>query len=122
MTNMTYIELLEKMKSATCWDWHRQSETIYIFTDNIPDNRREIISVRLKYGRGEVKTLTGFDPIKNRWSEYCQPQFDLKFPNKRGLKALLSYIRTEAERITGYPNPAVLNWNGVTRKLTPLIA
>jgi hypothetical protein len=53
----------------------------------------------------EVRTLSGFDRVKNLWTDYLGDPIRFEFPNRRGERALRDWIAEEAVRITGYPNP-----------------
>ena len=96
---INYGELLEVAKVATCLTWFRSGQNLELVIDDKPNDRRTIISFRVgcaKAGRAEIKTLCGFNVDRDVWTRYTSPQGDILFPNKRGLKTLLEWIRSEA--------------------------
>lgn len=102
----TFAAILELARKADVFSWHRDSKAISIITDDMPNDRRTCVEVRINSMRVEIKTLFGYGQKKpGMWSDYCAPCGDVTIEDKRGLKALMTWIRTQAERETGWPNP-----------------
>jgi hypothetical protein len=108
-----YGELLEVAKVATCLTWFRSGQNLVLVIDDKPNDRRTIISCRVgraKSGRVEITTLCGYKADCDVWTQYTSPQGDILFPNKRGLKTLLEWIRSEAiKQCAWIPNPKTLH-------------
>ena len=101
-----YAEVLVLAQAANCLTWHRDSRKLSLVLDNLTIDRRTCVDVRLERGLVEVRTLRGFDSEKNRWSDYCGPAVEFALPDRKGAKALLSWLAAQAQTVTGCPNPA----------------
>ena len=111
MTNpQNYHKLTECAKRASCLSWDRQNKSLTLWFDDKPSDRRTVLRANLTVDSVEMKTLCGYDAVKNEWrGGYIQPCGNVRFENKRGLKALLAYIRELAIAQCDYaPNPVML--------------
>ena len=110
----TYSDLIESCKVANCLSWFRDSKTLTLLIDDKPNDRRTAISFRMearKAGVVEIRTLCGFDPVKNYWGGgYVAPQGEIEMPDKRGQKAFLAWLREKAVKQCDWqPCPTVLH-------------
>jgi hypothetical protein len=113
-----YLELIEACKAANCLSWFGDSKTLTLLTDDKPNDRRTAITFRMtgwhdgkQNGVCEVRTVCGFDPIKNYWGGgYVAPQGTINFPNKRGQKAFLAWLHDAAiKQCEWQPNPMAMH-------------
>jgi len=109
---MNYRTILATAQHATCVDWFRDSQTLTIITDDLPNDRRSILTVRVKHATWAIRTLKGYDAAKRRWGEYCEPACEARLANQQGKKALMNWLRSKAvEKCEWIPNPVILNIN-----------
>jgi hypothetical protein len=104
----TYADVIVLARAAHILSWFRQASTLSLVYDDKAADRRSCFEVRIeggKCGAIDVRTLSGFDPVKNCWGEYCAPQGTIALPDRRGLKDLLKFISEIAVEETGYANP-----------------
>ena len=107
-----YKELLASCQSASVLTYFRDTKSCLLMIDDKPNDRRTAISFEANYrkaGMVEIKTLCGFDVGKNIWKEYCRPQGEIEFQNRRGEKEFLAWIREQALKQDQYtPAPTIL--------------
>lgn len=104
-TPMTYSTILELLKPAADWCWHRDNESLDIFHDDIPGNRRVVYHFYLKGGYGDSVELTNFNAAKNRWDKVLdERRRQYRIINKQGNKALREFIRAASMAEKGLPN------------------
>ena len=105
----TFSNVLGWCALADCLTFYRNTQTLELIFDDPAADRRLCLSIRLRDCRGDARSLCGFDPVKNRWGEYCKPSGPFELENKRGQKALLEWLRLESVKATGWPSPEILS-------------
>ena len=104
----TYSDIIPIARAAHILSWYRPTATLSLTIDDTHADRRTVLEVRIESGKCgliDIRTLSGFDPIKNCWGAYCAPQGTIILPDRRGLKELKKYISEEATLVTSFPNP-----------------
>lgn len=105
----TFADILALARIANCLSWHRDSKALSLILDDVSGDLRTCVDLRVERLHVEVRKLNGYDPKKNVWKNYCSTPLSITLPDKKGLKALLSYLADEAQVRHGYPNPAFLS-------------
>lgn len=104
----TYADVLVLARAAQMLSWHRSSNTLTLTIDDMAADRRSCIDIRIQSGKAgivEGRTLSGYDSVKKRWSQYCSPTYTVCLPHRRGQKELQAYIAELATHETGWANP-----------------
>lgn len=104
----TYADVLTLAQASHVLFWDRRNRTLALTFDDYTADRRTCATVSLsrgKCGTVEIRTLSGYDPAKHRWGDYCSPQGTIGLPDRRGLKALMDWLSEQAAIQTRCPNP-----------------
>jgi|SRR5665213_3600025 len=104
----SFAELLAVAKTANHLSFFRARKDLSLIIDDMASDRRTCLDICLDTLTLEVKTLSGYDSKKNRWSEYCSPRGNINLPDKKGLKALVEWLKAESITRTGFPCPEAL--------------
>lgn len=107
---MTIRDILKLMNRATVWSWHRDSQSLSVFVDDLPKDRRSVYWFSLPSLNYTLRTLRGYDASRHMWSEYCAPDDHGRMPSRHGQKALLSAIRAQSLATSGLPNSEAVHY------------
>jgi hypothetical protein len=108
----TYADVLTLAQSAQIVSYYRRtgdaapSAVVMLTLDDYAADRRTVLEVYMGRGRAGVaqfKTLSGYDPRKHRWGEYCAPAGEVALPDRKGQKALLAWLAERSQALTGWP-------------------
>lgn len=103
-------DVLAISRVADCFSWSRDISLVSIQVDDFARDVRTCVEVWL--GRDsshvEVRRLTGFDAVRNRWTDYVGPRLVRSLSSRRGEKALRAWIESQCLAKHRQPNPPQL--------------
>lgn len=100
----SYNDVLQAMKGADVWSWHRDTQWLSIYADDYAADRRTVYNVRLKDDNCEVVTICEYNAKEHCWRGNPQRVSPTDLTG-HGKKALIEYIRGAAIAECGLPNP-----------------
>jgi len=103
----TFADILTLVHRSDVVSWSRDGKQLNLTIDDLASDRRAIVDVSFRHLTVDLRILSGFDAKANRWSEYVGGPIRGYLSDRRGEKAVMSWITTQATEVyrctnTGY--------------------